>query len=269
MKYFVIAVLAIFFVYMVVWTLKYHFFNKRQQKVKRIQELREKGKVARSEDTNETKNYWYNKREVEACTAQEDVTRYYNYFEKSEEAVRGLLLEMYDCGVVRIDELEQISYGEDRFENTDLSFLEEEEVIQVEGMMGGFFAKPQADVMTASKELKGDDPGIMDIHGTLSDGVVNVLAAVEAEQAEEAKKNEPILIKEEKSVEEARRTREITGTSEIRNQIYSKWSGYVEELLAMVTIHAEPEMQQRIGKALMDYGYNDVDILLESPEYDN
>ncbi len=292
MKYVIIAILAIFFVYMVVWTLKYIFFAKRQKKVKRIQELRAKNKEE-GQSADNTKNYWYNKRELDACEEGEDVQRYYHYFESIEDGIHGLLLEMYDCGIVRTDELTQISYGEDRSQDVDWSFLndvvaediteeviEEEkidraaedgavldDVIQVEGVMGGFFSKGAQDIVTASKELQSDDPGITDIHGTLSEGVENVIAAVEAEKQEEAKKNEPIIIKEEKSVEEARRAREITGTPEIRNQVYSKWTGYVEDLLAMVVIHAAPEVQQKICKALMDYGYNDVDVLLESPEY--
>lgn len=282
MKYVIIAILAIFFVYMVIWTLKLHFFTKRQKKVKRIQELRAKGKEAKQEPEDDTREYWYNKREVDACEEGEDVRRYYNYFDTVEEGIHGLLLEMYDCGIVRTDELEQISYGKDRFKDMDMSFLadlekeimepvsesvELDDIIQVDGIMGGFFTKPTPDVVTAAKELKSDDPGITDIHGTLSEGVENVIAAVEAEQQEEAKKNEPIIVKEEKSVEEARKAREITSNPEIRNKVYSKWTGYVEELLSMVVIHAAPETQHRIGKALMDYGYNDVDVLLESPEY--
>lgn len=288
MKYVVITILAIFFVYMIVWTLKYVFFQKRQKKVKRIQELRAKNKEE-GQTADNTKNYWYNKRELDACGEGEDVQRYYHYFDNVEDGIRGLLLEMYDCGVVRTDELTKISYGEDRSQEVDLSFLDEisaeetsndvdsdlatdgasmlDDVIQVEGVMGGFFSKSAPDIVTASKELQSDDPGITDIHGTLSEGVENVIAAVEAEKQEEAKKNEPIIVKEEKSVEEARKARQITSTPEIRNQVYSKWTGYVEELLSMVVIHAAPETQQRIGKALMDYGYNDVDVLLESPEY--
>ena len=286
--YIVIGILVILFIYMVVWSLKLYFYDKRQKKVKRIQELRAKNKEE-GQTADNTKNYWYNKRELDACGEGEDVQRYYHYFDNIEDGIRGLLLEMYDCGVVRTDELTQISYGEDRSQDVDLSFLDEmdteevsgdvaseratetmsvlDDVIQVEGVMGGFFSKSTPDIVTASKELQTDDPGITDIHGTLSEGVENVIAAVEAEKQEEAKKNEPIIVKEEKSVEEARRAREITSTPEIRNQVYSKWTGYVEELLSMVVIHAAPETQQKIGKALMDYGYNDVDVLLESPEY--
>lgn len=299
--YIIIGILTIFFIYMVVWTVKLYFHTQRQKKVKRIQELRAKGREDQ-QPVDDAKDYWYNKREVEACNEGEDVQRYYNFFTNVEDGVHGLLLEMYDCGIVRTDELEQISYGKSRFQDMDLSFLKDlddaveetvgdatvvdetdveeiakdkkeevtqlDDVIQVEGMMGGFFTKSKPDIVTAAKELSSDDPGITDIRGTLSQGVENIIAAVESEKQEEAEKNEPIIVKEEKSVEEARKAREMTGNAEIRNKVYSKWSGYVEELFDLVVVNASDETKEKLRKALMDYGYNDVDVLLESPEYD-
>ena len=58
----------------------------------------------------------------------------------------------------------------------------------------------------------------------------------------------------------------MTATSEIRNQVYSKWLRYVDELYDLVYIHSDEDTQNKIRKALTDYGYNDVDVLLESPE---
>lgn len=283
--YIVIGILVILFIYMVVWSLKLYFYDKRQKKVKRIQELRAKGNESKQEPVDETKDYWYNLREVNAVDQAGEAEKYYNYFDSVEEGVKGLLLEMYDCGVVRTDELAKVAYGKDPLQNSDLSFLEDldkesanddsfvqevsnaDDIIQIEGMMGGgFFAKSTPDVVTAAKELKEDDPGITDIHGTLSEGVENVLAAVEAEKKQEEAKNEPIIVKEEKSVEEARKAREMTATSEIRNQVYNKWIGYVDELYELVHIHSDEATKNKIHKALTDYGYNDVDVLLESPE---
>lgn len=302
--YIVIGILIIFFIYMVVWSVKFYFHTQRQKKVKRIQELRAKGKEEQK-PIDDTKDYWYNKREVEACKEGEDPQRYYNFFTAVEDGVHGLLLEMYDCGIVRTDELEQVSYGKSRLHDVDLSFLKEvdieehfgedkptentnadetddvidankpkeevtqlDDVIQVEGMTDHFFKKSKPDIVTAAKELKSDDPGITDIRGTLSEGVENIIAAVESEKQEEAQKNEPIIVKEEKSVEEARKAREMTGNAEIRNKVYSKWTGYVEELWDLVVIHASDDTKQKLRKALMDYGYNDVDVLLQSPEYE-
>lgn len=286
--YIVFGILAVFLIYLVIWSFKLHFFNKRQKKVKRIQELRAKGNEIKKRTIDCTKDYWYNLREVEDCKEGEDFEKYYHYFIGVDQGVQELLIEMYDCGIVRTDELEEIAYGKNRFRNVDLSFLEElenemmrdeetdlsdeeemdEEIIQVEGIMGGFFGQEQekTDIVTASKQLKKDDPGIMDLQGTLSEGVENVIAAVDAEKKAEEEEDEPFIKKEEKSIEEARRARQMTANAEVRNKIYEKWVGYVFELYEVININANEDTKHRIRKALMDYGYNDVDVLLESPE---
>ena len=288
-KYIILGVLGIFFIYLIIWSFKLHFFNKRQKKVKRLQELRAKGNEIKKRTIDCTKDYWYNLREVEDCQEGEDFEKYYHYFIGVDQGVQELLIEMYDCGIVRTDELEEIAYGKNHFRNVDLSFLEEfekemsdehveevpedayeeileEEIIQVEGIAEGFFGQNKSDIVAASKQLKKDDPGLMDIHGTLSEGVENVIAAVEAEKRAEEEENEPFIKKKEKSVEEARRARQMTANAEVRNKIYEKWVGYVFELYELVSINANEDTKHKIRKTLMDYGYNDVDILLESPE---
>ena len=129
----------------------------------------------------------------------------------------------------------------------------------------GFFGG-ESEVVKAAKQLDKNDPGITDIHGTLSEGVENVIAAVESEKQAKEVADEPILIKKEKSIEEARKVRERTATAEVRNKIYEKWVSYVFELYEMVNINANEDTKHKIRKALMDYGYNDVDILLECPD---
>ncbi|MBD8973381.1 MAG: hypothetical protein EGQ63_06030 [Clostridiales bacterium] len=281
LTYIIFGILVIFLIYMIVWTLKLHFFGKRQKKVRRIQELRAKGNEIKKRTIDCTKDYWYNLREVEDCKEGEDFEKYYHYFIGVDEGVHELLLEMYDCGIVRTDELEEIAYGKNHFHNVDLSFLEELEremneeeseedtetpIIQVEGVMDDFFAMPKNDVVNAAKNLGKNDPGIVDITGTLSDGVENVIAAVDAEKEAEREASEPILPKQEKSVEEARKARAMTANADVRNKIYEKWVGYVFELYEKVNINANEDTKHKIRKALMDYGYNDVDVLLEDPE---
>lgn len=291
--YIIFALLAIFFIYMIIWTFKLHFFTKRQKKVKRIKELRAKGNEIKKRTIDCTKDYWYNLRELEDCKEDEDFEKYYHYFIGVDQGVQELLMEMYDCGIVRTDELEEIAYGKNHFRNVDLSFLEELEremmtedsegedtqeasvnegvslddgIIQVEGILGDFFGAKNNDIVSAAKKLDKDDPGIMDIKGTLSEGVESVIAAVDAEKQAKEEEDEPFIKKTEKSVEEARRAREMTANAEIRNKIYEKWVGYVFELYELVNINANEDTKHKIRKALMDYGYNDVDVLLESPE---
>lgn len=286
LRYIIFGLLVIFLIYMTIWTVKLHFFGKRQKKVKRIQELRAKGNEIKKRTIDCTKDYWYNLREVEDCKEGEDFEKYYHYFIGVDQGVHELLLEMYDCGIVRTDELEEIAYGKNHFRNVDLSFLEEleremqadeqeeesteepaeEPIIQVEGVSDNFFAMPKNDVVSAAKNLSKNDPGIVDITGTLSDGVENVIAAVEAEKEAEREAEEPILPKTEKSVEEAQRARAMTANADVRNKIYEKWVGYVFELYEKVSINANEDTKHKIRKALMDYGYNDVDVLLEDPQ---
>lgn len=286
LRYIIFGLLVIFLIYMNIWTVKLHFFGKRQKKVKRIQELRAKGNEIKKRTIDCTKDYWYNLREVEDCKEGEDFEKYYHYFIGVDQGVHELLLEMYDCGIVRTDELEEIAYGKNHFRNVDLSFLEEleremqadeqeeesteepaeEPIIQVEGVSDNFFAMPKNDVVSAAKNLSKNDPGIVDITGTLSDGVENVIAAVEAEKEAEREAEEPILPKTEKSVEEAQRARAMTANADVRNKIYEKWVGYVFELYEKVSINANEDTKHKIRKALMDYGYNDVDVLLEDPQ---
>ena len=286
LRYIIFGLLVIFLIYMIIWTVKLHFFGKRQKKVKRIQELRAKGNEIKKRTIDCTKDYWYNLREVEDCKEGEDFEKYYHYFIGVDQGVHELLLEMYDCGIVRTDELEEIAYGKNHFRNVDLSFLEEleremqageqeeesieepaeEPIIQVEGVSDNFFAMPKNDVVSAAKNLSKNDPGIVDITVTLSDGVENVIAAVEAEKEAEREAEEPILPKTEKSVEEAQRARAMTANADVRNKIYEKWVGYVFELYEKVSINANEDTKHKIRKALMDYGYNDVDVLLEDPQ---
>lgn len=307
-EYIVYGLLIIFLIYLLIWSIRLHQYNKRQKKVKRLQELRAKGNEIKKRTIDCTKDYWYNLREVEDCKEGEDFKKYYHYFIGVDQGVQELLLEMYDCGIVRTDELEEIAYGKNHFHNVDLSFLEEleremmqddvygndekktvekeepeddadepetldgekrnvldEDIIQVDGIMDGFFGGDSG-VVAAAKKLDKNDPGIMDIRGTLSEGVENVIAAVEAEKKAREIEEEPILMKKEKSVEEARKVRERTATPEIRNKIYEKWVSYVFELYEMVNINANEDTKHKIRKALMDYGYNDVDVLIECPE---
>ena len=298
-KFIVMILLVLFLAYMLIWTVRLNTHTKRKAKMKRIHELREKkegksnqlddnipnqkdvvsdsldvsrdsmkreDKKPKKEDKNLSKkqslkepeqkgDYWVNLHELRDCVTDNDKEKCYHFFQTVEEGFHGLLLELYDYGLVRIDELETIAYGKTSFENLDLSFLDEIEDRQESN-----------EVMNAAKALDQRDPGITDIRGTLSDGVEKVIQAVEKEKEIEAKKNEPISIKEEPSVEKARSDRAKTSNQEIRNKIFIKWDHYIDDLYEMVEIKASDDTKHKIKKALRDYGYNDVDVLLKSPE---
>lgn len=275
-RYIVIALLIIFLVYMLVWTFRLQAHTKRQNKINRIRELKEKkdGKSAVTTQAPETQvkdkkpavedekdgkagDYWVNLLELKECTTEREKEKCYHYFNTVDEGFHGLLLEIYDYGLVRIDELETIAYGKTSFDSVDLSFLDELEEDIV---------RESNDVMDAVKELDQEDPGITDIKGTLSEGVEKVIKAVDKEKEMQAQKSEPISVKEEKSVEKARSDRAKTSNQEIRNKIFLKWDHYVDNLYEMIDIKASDDTKRKIKKALRDYGYNDVDVLLKSPE---
>lgn len=278
MKYFIMIILIVFFVYMVIWSLRLISHTKRKEKMNRIQELREKQNKKENKDkkdkqpdveatgqtapVEDARDYWVNMEELRQAKNERERSRCYHYFDRIEECVHGLLLEIYDCGLVRVDELEKIAYGEDHLKNVDLSFLnrlDEEEEQMVKAMQ-------EQQVMEAAKNLSQTDLGITDIHGTLSEGVEKVLQAVEEEKKLEEKKHEPIVKKQEASVEQARRDRKRTLNQEIRNRIFMKWDGYVTDLYQKIEIKASEETKHKVKKALLEYGYNDVDVLLKSPD---
>lgn len=324
LRYIVYVVLLIFLLYLIIWSCQLHVYTKRARKVQRIKELRAKGNEIKKRTIDCTKDYWYNLREVEDCDKDEDFEKYYHYFIGVDQGVHELLLEMYDCGIVRTDELEEIAYGKNHYKDVDLSFLEELEsemmengtidhtsaetmqhisevkrkeeerqlqeqmneaavsdhddeasqtgeadidgdIIQVQGGLSDFFGKSEY-IVSAARKMDKDDPGITDIKGTLSKGVNDVISAVDAEKKAREEADEPILPKTVKSVEEARKAREMTANAEIRNKIYEKWVSYVFELYELVSINANEDTKHQIRKALMNYGYNDVDVLLEDPQ---
>lgn len=288
--YIILGILIVLFIYLVIWTLKLYALGRRQKRVERVRELRAKKDNMKNLPSTSKEHYWYNLRDMEDCSENESPERYYHYFGSVDEGMLSLLLEMYDCGIVRTDELEKLAYGKSSYEDVDLSFLEEFEkednsfIEKLEDGLPDFF-KPKKeavvddsekddtedskkdDVVDAAKGLKKDDPGILDINGTLSEGVEKIIEAVDDEKKKEAKKEEPILLKKEKSIEKARKSRELTANAETRKKIYEKWEGYVSDLYETVKIHADEETCTKIKKDLMEYGYNDIDILLESPEY--
>ncbi|MDD6327538.1 MAG: hypothetical protein Q4D54_10995 [Eubacteriales bacterium] len=55
--------------------------------------------------------YWYNKTDVAAKPSYKTEEMYYHYFETPKECIEDLLVEMYDCALVRTEEIRYIAYG--------------------------------------------------------------------------------------------------------------------------------------------------------------
>lgn len=52
----------------------------------------------------------------------------------------------------------------------------------------------------------------------------------------------------------------------IRTAVYESWVSYVFRLYELININANEEIRNEIRIALMEYGHNDVEVLLHSPE---
>ncbi len=104
--------LGVVLVYLIIWTCKFIIKRLTKQQEKHSVVIREKQKSIRQRTIACAKNYWYNIREVEDCPQDMPVERLYHYFETEQECIKALIIEMYDCALVRTEELERIAYGE-------------------------------------------------------------------------------------------------------------------------------------------------------------
>ncbi len=102
------ALLFVCFVYLVIWTVKYlqHIINRRRAK-----KAREKKQNIKLRTIGCSKNYWYNKQDVEDRPEGRAVESYYHYFNEAKDCIKDLIIEMYDCGLVRTELLEAIAYS--------------------------------------------------------------------------------------------------------------------------------------------------------------
>lgn len=105
--------LLISLICLIIWTI--------QASRERISKKRSRRSVAakqkHSDDLFETDaassmGYWYNKEDMADA---DDIMklRYQHHFNKLEDCIHDLIVEMYDCGLVRTEELYTIAYGQD------------------------------------------------------------------------------------------------------------------------------------------------------------
>lgn len=69
---------------------------------------------------------------------------------------------------------------------------------------------------------------------------------------------------EENFVEEIASSKELDAAQKV--QIYQCWSNYVLQLYDLVSVNCNEEMKSIIRNEIMQYGHNDVQVLLHSPE---
>lgn len=67
---------------------------------------RVKSNVASDEDF-----YWYNKEDAADRPARRPIEVYYHHFNVADDCIEDLIIEMYDCALVRTEEIRYIAYG--------------------------------------------------------------------------------------------------------------------------------------------------------------
>ena len=72
---------------------------------------KKKAPTKKSNVSSDEEFYWYNKMDVAEKPSYKTEEMYYHYFNLPDEIIEDLLIEMYDCALVRTEEIKYIAYG--------------------------------------------------------------------------------------------------------------------------------------------------------------
>ena len=102
--------LLLTFIALIVWSVQVSKEKMANKRSRRTTAVKKKYEEALEGDTEADMGYWYNKEDMEDGDA---ITRLRceHHFNKLEECINDLVVEMYDCGLVRTEELYMIAYG--------------------------------------------------------------------------------------------------------------------------------------------------------------
>lgn len=79
-----------------------------------VQEALDKGRKktrGRSSVPSTDDFFWYNRMDVAEKPSYKPAEMYYHYFDAAKDCIEDLLIEMYDCALVRTEEIRYIAYG--------------------------------------------------------------------------------------------------------------------------------------------------------------
>lgn len=112
LKLALLVVLIILFILLVIWSLRlfHEKINKRRERS--LVYSRESRRQDLKDENSTDMGYWYNKEDVEGVDPDDQI-RYQHYFDTISECVTELIAEMYDCGLVKTEEIYSIAYGSD------------------------------------------------------------------------------------------------------------------------------------------------------------
>lgn len=227
----IVVIIACVFIYLIIWTIGFFRTGLNKKRAKQEQESLEKIENIRLRTIGCAKNYWYNKQDVEDCTNKKLKETLYHYFDDIDDCITDLIVEMYDCALVRTEELSRIAYGESVFENVD------EEAAKVD--------TPDEDETDDAEDVNDTD----------------IKKALEDDE-NASMYNEELDGETYVGLSEDEKRRRVA----IKASIYEHWVSYVFQLYQLIDINANEDLKNRIQKELMHYGYNDIKVLLHSPE---
>lgn len=78
------------------------------------------------EEQGESKGYWLNKDDMDEVD-QTYRLRYYHYFDNIDECIHDLIVEMYDCGFVRTEDIFASAYGEDALKPDSFIYMTDDD----------------------------------------------------------------------------------------------------------------------------------------------
>ncbi len=78
------------------------------------------------EEQGESKGYWLNKDDMDEVD-QTYRLRYYHYFDNIDECIHDLIVEMYDCGFVRTEDIFVSAYGEDALKPDSFIYMTDDD----------------------------------------------------------------------------------------------------------------------------------------------
>ena len=78
------------------------------------------------EEQGESKGYWLNKDDMDEGD-QTYRLRYYHYFDNIDECIHDLIVEMYDCGFVRTEDIFVSAYGEDALKPDSFIYMTDDD----------------------------------------------------------------------------------------------------------------------------------------------
>ena len=106
------VLLGVFLLALIVITVVYvrrKLADKREEALRDLDLMQEE---AIREEQSQSKGYWINHDDIEDEN-QAHLLRYYHYFDNIDECIHDLIVEMYDCGFVRTEEIFVAAYGEE------------------------------------------------------------------------------------------------------------------------------------------------------------